>query len=59
VQSRKPEEEAGVTSEKDNHGTIGPGIRTGNGGDADANVDSDVGGCGREAGVEGGANRVP
>ena len=59
VQSRKPEEEEGVTGEKDNHGAIGPGIRTGDSGDTDANVDSNVGGCGREAVVEGGANGVP
>ena len=60
MQSRKPDDEgAGVTSEKDNHGVIGPGIRTGDGVDTDANVDSDGGGCGREAGVEGGANGVP
>jgi len=60
MQPRKPDDEGvGVTSEKDNHGAIRPGIQTGSGGDADANVGSDVGGCGREAGVKGGANGIP
>jgi hypothetical protein len=60
AQPRKSdEEETGVTSEKDNCGVIGPGIRTGNDGDADANGDSDVSGCGQETDVEGGTMRAP
>ena len=49
-----------MTGEKDNRGAIqiGPGTRIGDGGDADANVDSDVGGCGRETGVEGAGGKL-
>jgi len=60
VQPRKSDgNETGVTSEKDSCGDIGPGIRTGDGGNAGANADSNFSGCGRETGVEGGTTRVP
>ena len=60
VQSRKSDDdETGITSQKDDYGVIGPGIRTEDGGDADVNADSNVSGCGQETGVEGGATRVP
>ena len=58
VQLRKSDDdETGVTSEKDNCGAIGLGIRTRDDGDVGVNADSNVSGCGQE--TRGGTTRVP
>ena len=54
VQLRKSNNETSVTSERENRGVIGPGMRVGDGANTGANDDSNANGGGlQETGVEG------